>query len=132
MRRSVFSRNTTHASTAVNTASKFSSSEAVAAGVRVKPSISANGPSTPPKPIASSNQAHSFFAIVGVRQPRSRAMRTKPRPMPLPRYNRPAKRTGDKSRSSALAKGVLAPNSAAAARAAAMEEENAMRRMPAD
>jgi hypothetical protein len=59
-------------------------------------------------------------------------MRTKPKPIPLPRYNRPAKRSGDKSRSSALAKGVLAPNSAAAARAAAMEEENAMRRMRAD
>jgi len=70
-RRSVFSRNTIHASNAVNTASRFSNSEAVTAGVRVKPSISANGPSTPPTPIASNSQNHSFLAIGATCQPRS-------------------------------------------------------------
>lgn len=58
-----------------------------------------------------------------------RVIRIKPRPIPLPRYNNPASNTGDRSRSSALAKGVLAPNSNAAPNAAATDDEETMRRM---
>lgn len=70
--------------------------------------------------------------IGGVRQPRFRVIRIKPKPTPLPRYNNPASKTGDRSRSSALAKGMLAPNSAAAVGAAAMDGETTTRRIRAD
>ncbi len=129
MRRSAFSRNTIHASSAVSTASRFNNSDADAAEVRVNPSNSATGASTPPNPMASNNHSHSRAVIDGARQPRSPAVRIKPRPMPLPRYSKPARRIGDVSRSNCLAIGVLAPNSSAATMAAAMAGENATRGM---
>nr|WP_269459375.1 hypothetical protein [Candidatus Nitrosoglobus terrae] len=118
IRPSAFSWNTTQAKTAVSTASKLSSKEAVDAGVNVSPNIKAKGPNTPPNPMASSSHNHSARGIVGIHQLRSRASLASPRPIPLPRYSRPASKTGGVSCSSAFASGVLAPNNAAAPRAA--------------
>ncbi len=126
-RRLAFSRNTIHASNAVKTASRFSSRDADAAFVRVRPNISSKGPSTPPKPIASRYQNHSRRPMAGARQPRSRVVRTAPRPMPLPRYSSPASITGEVSCSNCLASGVLAPNNSAATNAPTAAEEKAMR-----
>ena len=52
-------RNRIQASSAVNTAYKFGSSEAVDAALVTGPYISATGPATPPKTIALASQSHS-------------------------------------------------------------------------
>jgi len=52
MRQWTCSRNTTHARLAVNTASRFRSSDATDAGVRVRPTMSSSGPATPPARMA--------------------------------------------------------------------------------
>ena len=62
--RSTFSRNTTHAITAVSTPSRFSSSALVAAGVLASPSISSAGPATPPAAIAPASHGISDFVSV--------------------------------------------------------------------
>ena len=85
MRRSAFSRKTTHAITAVSTASRFNNREAVAAAVWARPNMSSNGPSTPPRAIAPSSQGHSRIRISAGRHPRSRIRRAAVRPRPLPR-----------------------------------------------
>ena len=85
IRRSAFSLNTTQAITAVSTASRLSSSDAVDPLARVRPNISASGPSTPPKRIAPSSHGHSPSASPDGRQPRSRIRRAAASPSPLPR-----------------------------------------------
>ena len=117
IRRSAFSLNTTQASSAVSTGSRFNINEAVAPLVRVKANINATGPRIPPNTIAPSSQGHSPAPRPEGFQPRSRTQRTNSKPRPLPRYNSPASITGDTSVPSSLANGVLAPNSAAAANA---------------
>lgn len=52
-----------------------------------------------------------------------------PKPMPLPKYSRPASIAGERSRNSVLASGMLAPNSNAAPNAAAIDGEGMRRRM---
>ena len=59
IRRSVLSRNTTHASTAVSTDSRFKNNDAVEAAVCASPTISNSGPNTPPKAMAPKSQGHS-------------------------------------------------------------------------
>ncbi|EXI70474.1 MAG: hypothetical protein AW07_04078 [Candidatus Accumulibacter sp. SK-11] len=59
MRRSALSLNTNQAISAVNTASRFSSSDAVDPLVRVSPNMRATGPNMPPKKIAPNSQGHS-------------------------------------------------------------------------
>ena len=58
---------------------------AVAPLVRVRPNISASGPSTPPKKIAPSSHGHSPLARPDGVQPRSRIRRATASPSPLPR-----------------------------------------------
>src|SRR6516165_6654018 len=121
MRRSAFSRNTIHARSAVSTASRFSSSEASAALVRVRPYISRTGPTTPPAMIAPRSHGRSAFERLAGSKPASRIKRTIQRPIPLPAYSSPATSTGGSAPTSAFAKGVLAPNSSAAASAATID-----------
>ena len=87
------------------------------AGIAASPIINNTGPSTPPASTAPASQpaspARSLTA--GLRQP----CRNKAKPTPDPRYSRPASSQGLVSASSALAKGVPAPKSSAAATAAA-------------
>ena len=59
-RRPAFSLKTTHASKAVNTASRFNKREAIAPLVWVRPNIRATGPRTPPKAMAPSSQGHAL------------------------------------------------------------------------
>jgi hypothetical protein len=82
-RRSTFSRNTIHASNAVKTASAFSSSEAVEAGIAASPSISSTGPATPPVSTAAASHLPSPAAsrALGAR----RIQRNVARPSPDPR-----------------------------------------------
>lgn len=61
-RRSTFSRNTTQASTAVNTPSRFSSSEAPDAGMPARPIINSTGATTPPLMIPPSSGSSSCGA----------------------------------------------------------------------
>src|SRR5688572_19310441 len=63
MRRSKFSRNANHASSAVNTPSAFNSSEVPAADIRVSPNISSTGAITPPAVIAAASHSISDLAI---------------------------------------------------------------------
>ena len=84
-RRPAFSLKTTHASKAVNTASRFNKREAVAPLVWVRPNIRATGPRTPPKAMAPSSQGHSRRPRPDRFQPPSRNSRTRARPIPLPR-----------------------------------------------
>src|SRR5215472_18435958 len=115
MRRSAFSRNTIQASSAVSTASRLSSSEASAALARVRPYMSRIGPSTPPAMMAPINQGHSALDRLLRSRPASRATRATQRPIPLPAYRSPASRTRGTAPRSALANGVHAPKSSAAA-----------------
>jgi len=85
IRRSAFSLNTTHASSAVSTDSRLSISDALAPDVRVRPNISATGANTPPKPMAPSSHGHSPVPSPEGFQPRSRAKRRTVKPRPLPR-----------------------------------------------
>lgn len=85
MRRSAFSLNTTHAMTAVSTASRFNKSDAVDPLVDSNPNISATGPRTPPKKIAPRSHGHSFLGRPEGFRPPSRARRARVKPNPLPR-----------------------------------------------
>jgi len=114
MRRSAFSSNTSQAINAVSTASRLSSSEAVAPLVETRPTISTTGPITPPNRMAPSSHGHSERCRPDGFQPPSRATRNRLKPRPLPRYSSPANSTGGRSPTSSLASGVLAPNKAAA------------------
>ena len=121
MRRSVLSLNTSQASTAVSTASRFRKRDAVAAVVFARPTINRSGPSTPPNAIAPSSQGHSCAGRPAGSHPRSRTRRVTVNPNPLPKYSKPANRNGNErpapSPMSCLANGVLAPNKMAAPRA---------------
>ena len=118
IRRSVLSRNTNHASTAVSTDSRFKNKDAVEAVVCARPTIRRSGPSTPPKAIAPKSQGHSWLSKPLGLKPLSRSKRTKAKPKPLPKYNRPANINGDVAAKpvpiNCLANGVLAPNKKAA------------------
>ncbi|TXT38115.1 MAG: hypothetical protein FD135_3073 [Comamonadaceae bacterium] len=120
MRLSALSLKTNQASSAVNTDSKLSNSDAVAAWVCANPTISNSGPSTPPKVMAPSSQGHSWRGKPGAAQPLSRSRRITAKPRPLPRYNKPASKKGDEVSPipiNCLANGVLAPNRMAAPKA---------------
>ena len=88
IRRSKFSRKTNHAMSAVNTPSRLSRREAPDAGVRVRPIMSINGASTPPKLIAprshgTSRRASALSRTAAVeRRPRTQ---TRTNPVPEPR-----------------------------------------------
>ena len=82
MRRSTFSRKTTHAITAVNTPSAFSNSDALDAGSAARPVISNTGPTTPPASVAAASQPHSERdGRTGVARRRRRTVHS-PRPEP--------------------------------------------------
>src|SRR5947207_3437836 len=121
MRRSKFSWNTNQARSAVNTPSRFSSSDADAAGVERSPAISNTGASTPPNRIAPASHGLSRRES-DPRSPR-RTRPNRPRPAPDPRYRSPARKTGGSSPTRRLAKGVLAPKRVADARARAAPRE---------
>ena len=116
-RAGALSLNTPQAIKAVKTASRLSSKEAVVPLLWRRPAISATGPSIPPNRIAPSNQGHSPACRPEGFQPRSRIQRSTIKPTPLPRYNKPAIRTGEVVSPSRLANGVLAPNKTAASKA---------------
>ena len=117
IRLSAFSLKTTQAMAAVKTASRFNSRDALDPLVVIRPNIKATGPATPPKKMAPNNQGHSARVNPDACQPRSRTRRMSVSPNPLPRYSNPASSTGGMFPTSSLAKGVLAPNRAAANRA---------------
>src|SRR5450830_539379 len=117
-RRLAFSLKTNQASSAVNTPSRLSSRDAAAALVLARPSISKVGPTTPPQPMAANSHGHARRARPELCQPWSRRTRKASKPTPLPKYNKPASSKADMSPTNCLAKGVLAPNRAAAANAA--------------
>lgn len=126
--RSAFSLNTTQAMSAVNTPSTFNRSEAAAAPVVARPVIKSAGPATPPTRIAPSSQGISRRGIdetAGAESPALAisllASSTAVKPRPLPKYRRPARRIGEIAPVNVLAKGVLAPNSSAAAKAGAAD-----------
>ena len=88
MRRSKFSRNTDHAMSAVNTPSRLSRRDAPDAGVRVRPIMSSNGPSTPPTPIAPTSHGTSRRASAVSRTAfieRRPSAQTRSSPAPEPR-----------------------------------------------
>jgi hypothetical protein len=120
-RRSAFSRNTIHAMSEVNTASRFSSRDALEPEVWVSPYINKTGPSRPPATIAHRNHRQSPAGIRGAPRRRSRARRIVHRPIPLPRYRNPANSSGGMSTLRIFANGVLAPNNKAENKAATME-----------
>src|SRR3984893_3464498 len=121
IRQSKFSRKTNHASPAVNADSRFRSKDAVDAAVVVKPDIKRMGPKIPPKRIAALSHAHSprdgHTTGAAFRMTKTRSSCTMARPAPDPAYNRPARAIGCISPSSSFARGVLAPNNAAASSA---------------
>ena len=121
MRRSKFSRKTNQASSAVNTPSRFNSSEASAAGVVASPTIRSIGPNTPPKAIEPANHGASTrfngASVASIPRTRQRTISHADNPTPEPRYSSPANRMGPTPVSNNLANGVLAPKRIAAARA---------------
>src|ERR1700730_10179278 len=121
IRQSKFSRKTNHASPAVSADSRFRSKDAVDAAVVTKPDIRRMGPKIPPKRIAALSHAHSprdgHTTGAAFRMTKTRSSWTMARPAPDPAYNRPARAIGRISPSSSFARGVLAPNNAAASSA---------------
>src|SRR5262245_50067315 len=90
IRLSKFSRNTNQGTSAVNTTSILSSTDADEAGVLVRPNINSTGPTTPPVRIASPSQAAPFVPKGSLLDDRStdptrRQDHTTSRPMPEPR-----------------------------------------------
>ena len=118
MRPSKFSLNRNQASSAVRTASRFSSNDADAAVVNVSPYISAMGPTTPPSPMAAPIQVQSLAVgrATGASVANThRAPRTMSSPSPAPRYRSAASHSGGIDPTSVLANGVLTPKSTAEA-----------------
>jgi hypothetical protein len=93
---------------------------AVDANTVCNPTISNTGPTMPPLSMASKSQRHSIALKETLDQPRSRTKRANPKPMPLPKYNRPPSSSGGTSPTNNLASGVLAPNNPAASKAEIM------------
>ena len=93
-------------------------SDAAAASVRARPTISSSGPTDPPAAMAPASQGTSAEpsgasmvasgAISGLAIRRTTAM-----PIPAPQYRRPARTAGSIEPRSAFAAGVEMPNSAA-------------------
>src|ERR1700722_13978015 len=79
------SLNTSHARTAVNTTSRFNSSEASAASARARPNMSSAGAMIPPMSVVSASQGQSRGVNPVGDQPRSWMTRSRLTPTPLPR-----------------------------------------------
>ena len=118
MRLSTCSRKANHAMRAVRTPSRFSSKDAVEAGVTLNPHMSRSGPITPPLTIAPANHRVSARVNEASPMPRSRRPLPKsqhtPKPTPELKYSSPANKTGSIPGETIFASGVLSPNKAAA------------------
>lgn len=120
-RRLTSSLNTRSARTVVAATSKFSSNDAVAAGVLLRLTRRTMGAAIPPASIAPASHGKSDFASLASRcafgDPLPNTYLTPNNPIPLPRYSSAARKTGWICPSSSFASGALAPNNKAAATA---------------
>lgn len=103
----------------MKTLSKFNVSETDAPEAVFSPVIKAIGAATPPAAEAAKSHFRSCMVTGALRGAENVLLKTyiADSPIPEPRYNKPAKSIGCMPDKSNLAKGALAPNVAAAAKA---------------